>query len=383
MGNARRAARARMMRRRRIAATILALAVLVGGGAAYYYYVLDRDGGAVTGEQATESESPAPNLAAGFEGGESSLLYVDFAEGKALRRVDLETGVEGDEEELPKSGDTTAALGSQWISIVTPEEQFDDVRPALYIYDPETGVETFIGVHEEPVWSASGDHLAFLTPDVGARCSETSCRGDKVVSVIDPEAPDDVIALTEPGPYTMEGWLGEDVLVSNESIPGVPVLQSISLEKEVTDIPVAPKDFWEASPDGRYVISSGSDGTLFYEIEDGELLGEGIDIAIPEGSTLGSGAWAHDSSQVAALSVDETGALQMVRFSPDDPTPQLIDEGGDNASVKVMWAPENDAIVFSRLAVDELEAVHCEVEDPDSCEVLFSWTLGISLLRIE
>lgn len=377
MGNAKRKSEASAAGRRRLAITLTVIVLLAGGVAAYL--LVDR----ANDDSPDGSEAPVGNMASEFEGGSTSLLYADFDQAQNLHAFDLETGDRSKVGELPVSGDTEAAPGSHWLSILAPEDHLDDIRPALYVYNAETDEEFRIGVRDGPRWSARGDRLAFMTPENVAQCGEDECRGDKVVSVIDPSAPSDARALTDPGPYSLSGWAGNHLLVSNESTPGVPILQSISLDGEVKDLPIEPRDFWGASPDGRYVIGSGAAGTRFYEMDDGEVTESGPDIDIPEGSILGSGAWAHDSSQVAALVVSDDGGLEMVRFSPEDPTPQPIDEGGNNSRIRVMWTPENDAIVFSRLARNELEAVHCEVEDPDTCEVLFSWTLGIALLRIE
>jgi hypothetical protein len=352
----------------------LAVVVLVVGAVAVYLFV--------TRDTTESTATPTSNAAEDFEGGETELVYVDFAEGSDLHRLDLADDADEIVGELPQSGDTQAAPGSTWLSIQGVEEDGDKFIPALFLYDTDAEEEIDLGLGFEPMWSADGSQLAFIAPDDPSRCGEEECRGPRKVMVVD-VAGGEPEALTESGAYNMLGWAGDHVVVQNEEIPGSPVAQTVSPAGQVEDLPMLPREFWGASPDGRWMIQTGESGTRFLEMAGGRVDAEGADIAIPEGTILGSGGWAHDSSRVAAAALDENGDLQLMTFSPSDPEPTAIDSAGESSVVNVMWSPENDELVFQRLTGEEFEAVHCPLDESGECEVLFAWTRGISMLRIE
>lgn len=143
-----------------------------------------------------------------------------------------------------------------------------------------------------------------------------------------------------------------------------------------------PSEYWGASPDGRFIVQTGTAGTRFLEFEDGDIAGAAADIPLRAGTKLGAGVWAHDSSAVAAFAIGGDG-LEFVTFSPVAPDPLTLTEGGQAGTGITLWSPDNDAVVFQRFTGDELEAVHCPIDDPDGCDVVLSWTRGIALLRVE
>jgi hypothetical protein len=114
---------------------------------------------------------------------------------------------------------------------------------------------------------------------------------------------------------------------------------------------------------------------------DGRVTAPGPEIPIREGTKLGTGAWAHDSSGLAAFAEGDDG-LGYVYISPAAPDPVVMTEGGEASNGPSVWSPENDSVVFQRYNGDELEAVYCVIETP-TCDVVLTWTTGIALLRIE
>jgi hypothetical protein len=333
-------------------------------------------------DSATRPSAAGANAAEAFAGGSTELVYADFAEARDLHRLDLASDADEIVGEMSRSGNTEAAPGSTWLSIEVAAGTGDQFHPEIFLYDPESDEEVALGVAYEPFWSADGSRLAFVAPDDPSSCNEEECRGPRKVMVVEASGSDPE-ELTASGEYNLLGWAGDYVVVLNEDTPGSPIAQTVSPAGDIQDLPMLPREFWGASPDGRWIIQTGDSGTKFLAVVDGRADAEGPDIAIPAGTTLGSGAWSHDSSLVAASALGDDGALEIVTFSPDDPEPRPIAPGGESSIVGVLWSPDNDAFVFQRFTGEELEAVHCPIADPDACRVLFAWTRGISLLRIE
>lgn len=359
-------------RRQRTQVIVGALVLLVIAAAAYIFLSKDDDAPVTGGSNAADE----------FAGGPPVLAYADFADGKDLRNLDIENEEDTVVAELSRPGNTRAAPGSRWLSI----QMFEDLsakkaQPVLYLFDPESEEETRLGVGFDPLWSADGSLLAWHQPEDESLCGEEDCRGDLSVVVTDPET-GETTPWTDPGPYEVRAWAGDHLIIADSPPGGVPVLQSVSPEGEMQQLDIRPIDFWGASPDGRWVVQSGDEvEARFLTMEDGQITGEGELIGIREGTKLGQGAWAHDSSHVAAFAVGEGTSLDLVTFSPDEPEPVARTEGGESSTGAVMWAPDNDGVVFQRFTGDALEAVHCPLDG--DCTTVLSWTTGVSLLRVE
>jgi hypothetical protein len=352
---------------------VVAIVIVLLAGAGIAYVLLDPFG----------SDPPVTGDGGDFQGGASALVYADFDEVKDLHRRDLHTGQDSIVDVLPHSGNTTASFGSSWLAIEVPEEDAGQSKPILYIFDPESDVTHRLGVLVEPKFSPDGRRLAALRPTDESLCGPVRCSGDKVAVVIDVDDPDSKTELGDPGRFVLRGWAGDHLMVSMRIAGGDQIIQSISPSGETAEIPFGHKDYWGASPDGKYVIQSALGGTLFHEFSGGRVVGEGPPIGIPPNTVLGSGTWSHDSSRVAAFAIGRGGELELVTFGPADPEPRTLANGGQSASGDVMWSPGGDELVFSRFTGTELEAVDCALNEPEACEVLFSWTRGISLLRLE
>jgi hypothetical protein len=371
VGNqARKAEERRKRQRTQLIASAILVLLAIGGTAVFL--AMSRD-----------DTAKSPNEANAFAGGAVTLIYADFADKRDLHRLDLETKEDSVSGDLPIVGQTEAALGSELFTIgVVEEGDNGDLKPHLYIYDPADESVQPLGIGVEPTWSPDGSRLAWATPEDPDECGEERCRGDMSVMVRDVET-GDTEELVESGVYTVVDWAGDYLLIQNEAIPDQPVLHSVSPDGDISDLPFRPIEYWGASPDGRYIVQSGEAGvSRFLELEDGRVSGEGADIGIPEGTKLGAGAWAHDSSGVAAFALGDDG-LEFVYFSPSSPDPQTLAEGGESSVGVTLWSPDNDRVVFQRFTGAELEAVSCPIVDPDACEVVLTWTRGLALLRVE
>ena len=365
-------------KRRWLAVTLVILIVLVGAGTAVWL-TLDR----VDTPTARALPSPNENDAAAFAGPPPILVYADFASALDLHHLDLTTGDDSVTATLPMSGQTQAAFGSTWMSIEVPEVlDGGGVQPVIHIFDPEAGTSERLGVGVDPTWSPDGTRLAWAEPTDPEDCGEAACRGDLsiVVTTVDTGVTE---TLGGPGRYSIVDWAGDHLLVQDSAIPEQPILQSVSPDGTVSALPVLPADYWGVSPDGRLIVESIESGvTRFLEMADGEVTGAGEDIGIRAGTKLGTGAWSHDSSAIAAFALGDDG-LEFVTFSPGSPQPVTLTEGGEASTGATFWSPDNDAVVFQRFNGNELEAVHCPLADPTACEAVLSWTTGVALLRIE
>lgn len=376
MGNQKRkSAERRRKQRLQLIAYVVLIALAIGGGAVTFFsFSRGRPSSAV---------DRSPNEASRFAGGLTTLVYGDFADTKELHRLDLVSNEDLVALELPLSGDTTAAPGSDWMTIeVVEDRDSGGLQPVIHVFNPSTGTAQRLGVGVDPKWSPDGTHLVWAQPSDPEQCGEDKCLGDISVVVTEAETGDPEI-LVEPGPHTVIGWSGDYVLIEDNTIPEQPILQSVSPLGEIVDLPIRAIDYWGASPDGRYIVESGESGaTRFLEMADGRVTGQGDDIGIRAGTKLGAGAWAHDSSAIAAFALGDDG-LGFVTFSPVSPEPVTLADGGEASTGITLWSPDNDAVIFQRFTGDELEAVHCPIDDPAACEVVLSWIRGIALLRIE
>lgn len=358
-------------RRRLIVVTIVILLLVAGASVALKMFV----GGVV------DEIGPRDNAASEFAGGDPTLVYVDLASATDLHHLDIASGSDEVVAELSQAGHTEAAPGSRWLSVEVTGEAGEEPKPLIYLFDPESEEETELGVGFGPLWSPDGKLVAWNQPEDESMCGLDDCRGDISVMVTDPET-GETTAWTEPGPYEVQAWAGDHLILQDSPPDGVPILQSVASDGELERLSIRPIDLWGVSPDGRWAIQSSDEApAMFLEMEDGQVTGQGEPIGIPEGTKLGEGAWSHDSRRVGAFAVGEGTTLDFVTFSPDEPDPFVRTEGGEASTGTVFWTAENDGVLFQRFTGDELEAVYCPLDG--ECTSVLSWTTGITLLRAE
>ena len=338
------------------------------------------------------SAATAGNAASSLEGGPNEILYLS---GTSLIRRNLEADQEEPVATLPTPS-VYASPGSHWIAYITSkvsaEADFAAV-PVLHLYDLENDAKEKYGAGVAPVWNPAGTHVAFLRPVQPRDCQGESCSGDVQVGVVEAATGEESLLL-DPGTYSILGWAGERVLVSDFADPTKTI--SVSLDDERGDLGMPASQYWDASPDGRWVVKANAKKTEFISIEGDELGDERVTVELDDYRLL-EGAWAHDSSQVAAVvSLEEKprnrsrGAAaqtstRIVTFSPDDPEPKTL-EATFGATGTVLWAVDNEGIVFASLLDPKralFQAKYCSVGNETSCRIVTSWTEGVALLRTE
>lgn len=384
----------------------VAAVVAIAAVAALVLSLSSGDGGA--GDPAGARE----NSAAALAGGPDEILYLS---GSTLVRRDIEAGEEQPIEDFP-TPDVYAAPGSTWLAYVTSKQVKDDdfaTEPVLHLYDTASQEKEGFGPGVAPVWNPSGTHVAFLRPIEPRDCLGEECRGESQIGVLDAETGEETVLL-DPGRYTVLGWAGDWVLVSDFSDPSKVISVSLDDDRAALDMPAS--QFWGASPDGRWVVKTNAKKTEFIAIEDGELGDERIPVKLGD-QELFEGRWSHDSAQVAAVT-GTTSAVesakgkknkdkknkdkkskdkkdkkdapravttQVVTFSPDGPEPVMVEESY-GATGGVLWAVDNEAIVFTSLLDPKtglFQAKHCPVGNEGECTIVTSWTEGVELLRVE
>lgn len=324
------------------------------------------------------------NAAESLEGGPDEMLYLS---GTSLVRRNLEDGSEVPAGTI-NSPSVYPSTGSSWIAYVTArvgEEDFS-AEPVLHLYDPESDEKKGYGLGVGPVWNRQGTHVAFLRPVEPRDCEGETCLGDVGIVVVE-AATGEETSLLDSGRYSILGWAGDWILVSDFDDPSTIVTVSLDDERKVLGIPAS--QYWDSSPDGRWVVKVNAKKTEFLEMEDGELTDERVTVEIGEYRML-EGAWAHDSSQVAAVVSEqkrngESAGTRIVTFSPEEPRPETVNETF-GATGTVLWSVDNESVVFASLLDPKralFQAKTCSLGNQTSCEIVTSWTEGVALLRAE
>lgn len=338
----------------------------------------------------------AANAASSLTGGPDEFLYLS---GSSLVRRDVEAGTEDPVDQLPTPS-VYAAPGSHWIAYVTSEKVDEGdfaAEPVLHLYDVEEDEKSKHGPGVAPVWNHSGTHVAFLRPVEPRECRGETCSGDTQIAVVEAATGEEDVFL-DPGQYSILGWAGDLVLVSDFRNPSRVTTVSLDGDDGVLDMP--PSQYWDASPDGRWVVKTNAKKTEFVPIQDGELGDDRVTIELGDHELL-EGAWSHDSTRVAAVTrlaskvekgkgkkkklVPQDPTTQIVTFSPDDPEPAIVEETY-GATGSVFWSVDNESIVFASLLDPKkglFQAKHCPAGNEGECSIVTSWTEGIALLRTE
>ena len=378
--------------------------VLIGGGlvvaiaiAVLLFSLLSGDDGPGT----AEGDGPGPvagNAASALEGGPHEILYLS---GTSLVRRDVEEGTEEPVGTL-ESASVYASPASSWIAYVEAKSAGGDddfaAEPVLHVFDPEDDEDARYGAGVAPVWNRSGTHVAFLRPLEPRNCQGETCSGEVRIGVVEAATGDESLLL-EPGRYSILGWAGEWILVSDFENPSVVTAVSARADEPVQlDMPAS--QYWDASPDGRWIVKTNAKKTEFVPFENGELGDDRVAVDLGDFRLL-EGAWAHDSSRVAAVVsiesevtkekrgkrrvVKQGESTRIVTFSPDDPKPQMVN-GTFGATGTVLWSVDNESIVFANLVDPSralFQAKSCFVGNESGCTIVTSWTEGVTLLRAE
>lgn len=300
-------------------------------------------------------------------------------------RVDLDTGAEELVVDVPTAGVHAAPL-TRWIAYVTSGPKDDDFAsdPELLLYDPAAGRTTSAGPGLAPVWSADGTRLAYLRPVEPRDCFGEECRGAVVLGLVEPGTGEPSTVL-EPGRYSVLGWAGDRVLVSDFDDTSRIVVASPDGAAGFLDL--APSELWEASPDGRWILAQTDNGTELLSLDGTELGAERIPVDLG-GRALLEARWSPDSALIAALTADPerpAARHEIVLFSSDDPRATTVD-GTRGALGGPVWSADGRAIAFTgaqRARGRRLTGVVCDASRDGACETVVSGRSGVTILRIE
>jgi hypothetical protein len=296
-----------------------------------------------------------------------------------------------------ESLDVFGSPGTEWVAYVKPELRANSsaVVPTLHLLDAG-GKDTVVGVGSAPLWMSTGARLAYLRPVHPEDCTVDGCPGRSEVVVLEPATRDEQVILDK-GKWSLLGWAGNRVLVADAKDPST--VSSVSLGGNTAELGVAASEVWEASPDGRWLVTVSGDTTSIVPLEDGRIAGEGVEVPLI-GKTLAGGAWSHDSSTVAAVALSQdipanlgkkgtlgesTTISEIVVFSPEDAEPRMVEESF-GATGNLLWSVGNDGLVFSKVANEKkglFQSFYCPVETTEQCRLLLSFTQDVVLLRME
>ena len=280
----------------------------------------------------------------------------------------------GDPETIVRTGtpDVYGSSGPRVAYVTGAVGRVDFVdRPVLHVLDTDTAESRRIGPGVAPLWDSAGEKLAFLRPTGQRRCEGEACFGLATVHTFEASSGRSTRVLP-PGRWGLLSWLGDRILVSYLDSPDEVVVAG---GNGVSTLDLRPSELWGGSPDGRWLLVSGQEGASFVEV-DGLSLGEGHPVELP--GVLGLGAWAPDSSGVAAVVLGPRSS-ELYLLSPGE-RPVAV-EGSRGALGGTAWAPDADALAYTVARDEAVSARYCS-RPPGQCATVISWKAGITLLGV-
>ena len=305
-------------------------------------------------------------------------MYLD---GKTLRTYDVDAGSSRTIVELPSSEVTASGSSLVYVKSATPTTGDEDfiASPELHLYDVSSGRDVTVGRGNSVLWHPQGDRFAYLEP-AGARvCEGEACEGSNALVVAEIGSRRRT-TLSRGEVYAPLAWLGDRVVMSRQS--PAPTTVGISETGEPEDLGVPPAEFWGASPDGEWLVRSVAGRVDLESLTRG---GQKVTVEMP-GSVLGEGAWAPDSSRLAAVSLRESGASRLVLLDPSRSGFEVVPRSSGGAG-PVLWSRDGRALAFTRAAGPgglRSQAVICEAAQGElGCRGAFSWPRGVTLLSLD
>jgi hypothetical protein len=286
----------------------------------------------------------------------------------------------------PQTADVTASQASNWIAYVAAQTgamtgDGDFVRkPKLHLMDLASGADLNVGVGFSPLWDATGSRVAYMAPDSPRSCDGETCAGAVRVMVAGPADP--ARQVTAFGHLHLLAWAGDRLLVADEN--DLTHTTSLALDGSAPfSIPIPPSQIWDASPDGRTLISVTPGKVHFMTLDAGRPTGSVR--TLPSAAIWGDGSWSAGSGRVAVVLRQPNGSTSMALMRPDGgPVPIA---GSKGAMGNVVW--DRAGTRFAYVGVDQthrgrLQAVLCRLEPdrPAICKPWFHWIEGVSLLKL-
>jgi hypothetical protein len=304
------------------------------------------------------------------------LLYLD---GTTLERMEIESGKSTRLARLP-APDVAASRSTRWIAYVVGTSAVADdfvESPVLHLLDVTSGEDIDAGPGFAPLWHPLDDRVAFLRPAEPRECDAETCRGAVTVAVVEPGgAAQDLLPA---GRWGLLAWAGDDLLVAD----GKDLSHTTVVGPGVhTKLDVPPSEIWDASPDGRRLVTVGATGAQVVHLDAGTISGSPRAVDLP-GGLLGDGSWSSDSTRFAAI-VRDRGGTRVVVVEGDGLTARPL-PGSAGAAGSVLWSPSGTVVSITRSAQGgrRLEAAFCPVDSGTRCRGLFSWVQDVVLLRME
>lgn len=307
----------------------------------------------------------------------TSALYLSD---DTLARLDFNSGTERPIGRTPTT-DVYASESSPWIAYVVAGDGAQGgedflAEPLLRAINTATEASTEIGPGFNPLWHPTNTRLAYLRPTVRRQCSGERCEGLSEVVVYDAESRASTV-LTEPGRFNLLAWSDDRVLAADES--DLSITLSLGSKDDVQRLDLEPSELWDASPDGRWVLRSASDGAALVDLHGGRERSLSLDEGV-----LADGAWSPDSKHIVAgvLNKARTKTRALLVDVPSGEVREITDELP--GILGMTWAP--DARQFGFLTFvgrsNRTELNLCSSMDV-GCEVIGPPLRRAILLRLE
>jgi hypothetical protein len=358
-----------------IAGAAVATVLLVGGAAIF------QRGDDPTARSPAGGSARAPTgdvVTTPLSAARPSLLYLVRG---SLRAIDLHSGRKQSLGEL--SADVAAAAPrGPWVASVVPldppppgDREFV-VEPELRLLDTSSGRETTIGPGFAPMWGPDAETLVYLRPTGPRRCSGEVCSGRSEVVALD-VATGNETTLLESGRWGLLSWLGGEVLVSDAA--DLERALAVSPERRVRRLSLAPSEVWAGSPDGEWLVAVRAGRPLLYSTGE-DTPGTRADPVSTGGGFLAAGAWAPDSSLVAAVVVGAGSGERPVVFAPTDLDPVPL-RGLTGATGPILWSQDARVVVIPGRDRGKQHVGVCDVEQR-SCRRLMPYGRNVSLVGV-
>ena len=346
----------------------------------------------------TEATPPSPTPTGATESTPSSSLpsadpsqqpdggtHLLFLRGRVIRSFDLDGVVQepvvtlpGDNAVLSVDGTTAAVVTA---AVPTGNDQDFLEYPEVQTIDLASGAREILGPGFSPLWSASGS-LAYIEPVERRACDGEVCSGR--VRVVVAGAGGSPQPVTSPGRWGLLSWAGNRLLAADQSDLRRTV--SVGQDGAAASLAIPPSEVWGASPDGRWLVRTTRRSSTILALDaSGAPAGRAIEMDL-DGAALGPGAWAPDSSMVAAVAIKAArGGIPvstMLTLSTAGPPPRAV-PGSRGAVGNVIWSPDSSRFVHAQATGpggSRLSARLCDLDG--ACKSIFHWTQGVTLLAL-
>jgi hypothetical protein len=254
-------------------------------------------------------------------------------------------------------------------------------KPKLHLLNLASGSDLDVGVGFSPLWDGAGRRIAYLAPDSPRSCDGETCAGAVRVMVAAPGI--QARPLTAFGHLHLLAWAGDRLLVADDK--DLSRTTSLALDGSAAfSVPLPPSEIWDASPDGRLLLSVTPGRLHFTTLVGGHTTSGARSFSLAAG-TLGDGSWSAGSGRVAGVLREPDGSAHMALLTPDRGLQPI--GGTDGAMGNVVW--DRAGSRFAYVGVNEghrdrLRAMLCRLIPGGEtvCKPWFSWRQGISLLRL-